>query len=99
MSFAPAADAPPRAIAAYLLSVLRELGLDGVLVGTTAALATRDIDVRSKDADVVAVGARSTASLKKALRETARRDGLEFVEQEWGASARLLGLPPTAFTE
>ncbi|MGQ0536676.1 MAG: hypothetical protein ACT4PT_11465 [Methanobacteriota archaeon] len=81
---APPAEAAPEDVARYLLKLLEVLGLQGVLVGTTAALAAGDIQVRSKDTDVVAVGVRRPAALRKALREHAAHEGLVHDEPGWG---------------
>lgn len=80
----PPPDASPRDVAQYLLAVLDELGWEGVLVGTTAALAEGDVEIRSRDTDVVAIGTKSLAALKRGLRAVAARDSLEYVEQGWG---------------
>lgn len=79
----PGPNASQEELAGFLLRLLSELNIVGILVGTTAALATGAMNTASKDADAVAV-TRKNATLRKDLRRLAKELGLTYSEQGWG---------------
>ncbi|MHB8584947.1 MAG: hypothetical protein ACYDDF_03815 [Thermoplasmatota archaeon] len=80
----PSENADPKEVAAFLRTLLSTLRLRAVLVGTSAALATNDLSIRSKDTDVLGIGGRPEGRVRSELRSFAAANGLEFAEPGWG---------------
>jgi hypothetical protein len=58
----PGDEAGPAVVSRFLQEVMARVKLRGILIGTTAALALGDMNVRSKDTDALGLGQRTRAS-------------------------------------
>lgn len=81
----PSMDMPTQLeVGRFILGALEERGLEGILVGTNAAVARGVMTTLSKDSDIVVVGYRSAKQVRAVVRRIATDNGLEHEEQGWG---------------